>query len=72
MAMKIQTRLPEPEDLKQEYPMTREMKEKKKRYGTVRSKMFSLDIRTSFSSLWARVPRTMRTLSANTWNGLPD
>ncbi|MFR7444655.1 MAG: hypothetical protein ACLUUO_15925 [Sellimonas intestinalis] len=29
MAMKIQTRLPEPEDLKQEYPMTREMKEKK-------------------------------------------
>ena len=33
MAMKIQTRLPEPEDLKQEYPMTREMKEKKNGTG---------------------------------------
>ena len=56
MAMKIQARLPEPEELKQKYPMSADMKKSKKN-GMERFRMYSPGIPINFSLSWTMLRR---------------
>ena len=64
MAMKIQARLPEPEELKQKYPMSADMKKIKD--GMERFRMYSPGIPINFLLSSDHAPQITKMQSANT------